>query len=77
MNKQTQNYDAGSKTNIREEIEKAIIMARAAGKTTIVTLNGANFCVHPDTPLQKAIDVYLEVKNKMFETEQQLRQKVK
>ena len=77
MNNTIQNYDAGQQTNIRTAIEKALIMARATGKTTIVTLNGANFCVHPDTPLQKAIDVYLEVKNKMFETEQQLRQKVK
>ena len=77
MNNETQIYDAGKETNFRTAIEKGLIMSLATGKTTIIKLNGAQFCVHPDTKLQKAIDVYLEVKNKMFETEQLLKQKVK
>ncbi len=75
MNNKTQNYDAEPGTSVRTAIEKAIIMSRATGKPTVVKLNEARFCVHPDTKLQHAIDVYLEVKNKMYETEQQLKQK--
>jgi len=78
MNNKTQNYyNAEPGTSVRTAIEKAIVLARATGKTTIVTLNDARFCVHPDTKLQHAIDVYLEVKNKMYETEKQLKQKAR
>ena len=75
MNNKTQNYDAEPGTHVRTAIEKAIIMSRATGKTTVVKLNEARFCVHPDTKLQHAIDVYLEVKNKMYETEKKIKKK--
>jgi hypothetical protein len=52
-------------------------MARTTGKTTMITLNGASFCVYPDTTFQKALDVYLEVKDKIFKTTQYLNQKEK
>jgi hypothetical protein len=61
-------------TNIREAIENSIKMARATGKTIIVEMNSARFSVNGDTKTQDAIDAYLEVKRKMFETEKQLKQ---
>jgi len=70
-------YNAKSGASIREEIENAILKARAINDTIIVTLNDARFSVSPDTKLQKAISTYLEVKRKMFETEQLLKQKIK
>ena len=73
----TQNYDAGNGINIGAVVAKAIFTARAIGVNVIVTFNGARFCVTPDTTTQKAIDTYMEVKNKMVETEQQLNQKTR
>ena len=61
--------------NIREAVENASRMARATGATIFVEMNGARFSVGPDTQMQTAIDAYLEVKNKMFETEKKLKQK--
>ncbi len=62
-------------TNIRIAVENAIKMARATGKDIFIEMNEARFCVNADTKLQDAIDSYLEVKRKMFETQQQLKQK--
>jgi len=73
----TQNYTVTPGTNIHDAAEKAILIARAVNRTIIVTMNGARFCVYPDTKVQSAIDTYLEVKNKMHETEKQLKQKTK
>lgn len=77
MSKKDQEYIAKPGMNIRTAIEEAIILSRATGKATNVKLNNALFCVHPDTTLQHAIDVYLEAKNKMYEAEQQLKQKAR
>lgn len=61
-------------TNIRIAVENAIKMARATGKDIFIEMNEARFCVNADTKLQDAIDSYLEVKRKMFETQQQLKE---
>jgi len=74
---ETHNYDAKSGMAIRKAIECALLKARATNAPIIVTLNEARFAVSPDTKIQKAIDTYLEVKRKMFETEQQLKLKTK
>ena len=71
----TQIYNAEPGTGIRAAVENAILTARATGATVIVTLNDARFCVYRNTKTQEAIDTYLEVKNKMFITEQILKQK--
>lgn len=64
-------------TNIRTAVENAIKMARATGKDIFIEMNEARFCVNADTKTQDAIDAYMEVKRKMFETEQKLKQKSK
>ena len=74
---QPQIYKAQSGTSIRKAIEDAILKARAIKDKVIVTLNDARFSVSPDTKIQNAIGTYLEVKRKMFETEQLLKQKAK
>ena len=75
---QTQEYNVTPGTGIRKAVEEAQTIARAVNKAVIVAMNGARFCIHPDTTVQKAIDTYLEVKNKMFLTQQLLeKQKVK
>lgn len=74
---QTQNYTVNPGTSINEAVERAILIARAVNRTLIVKMNGARFCVYPDTKVQDAIDTYLEVQNKMHETELALKQKVK
>lgn len=73
----TQKHVVEQVTNIRPAIESAILKARALNAPVIVEMNDARFCVYPDTKLQGAIDTYLEVKTKMFETEQLLKQKTK
>ena len=73
----TQTYTVTPGTVINEAAERAIAIARAINKPVIVIMNGARFCVKPDTDVQKAIDTYLEVKNQIFETEKLLQQKVK
>ena len=70
-------YNVEDGTNIREAVERAILIARAKNAPTIVQFNGVRFCVNPDTNRQEAIDTYLEVKEKMFETEKLLKQKTK
>ncbi len=70
----TQTYTVTPGTNINEAMERAIAIAHAINKTLIVIMNGARFCVNPDTTVQKAIDTYLEVKDQMFETEKLLQQ---
>ena len=77
MDNKNQNCEVEKETSIRKPIENAIIIARATGNPTILKLNGANFAVYPDATLQHVIDVYLEIKDKMFETERRLRQKAK
>jgi hypothetical protein len=70
-------YTPQSCVSIREAIENATKMARATGKKIIIQMNGARFSVNADTKVQDAINAYMEVKRKMFETEQKLKQKVK
>ena len=70
-------YNVEPKTSFRKAIEQAILIARAKNAPIIVQMNSTRFSVNPDTKMQEAIDTYLEVKNKMFETEQKLKQKVK
>jgi len=67
-------YSVEPGTNIRVAIEDAIVLARANNAGVIVQMNGARFAVKPDTKLQDAIDDYLAVKKKMFETQQKLNQ---
>ena len=43
----------------------------------MIQMNDARFSVNADTQIQEAIDTYLEVKRKMFETEKKLKQKSK
>ena len=73
----TQNYVVEPGTGIRPAIEAAILKARALNAPVIVEINSARFCVNPNTKIQGAIDTYLEVKKKMFETKQLLEQKTK
>ncbi len=73
----TQEYNVPAGTNVRTAVENAIIMARATNNHVIVNLNNARFSVTCDTKVQNAIDAYLAVKRKMFETEQQLKQNIK
>jgi hypothetical protein len=73
----TQQYNVETGTSIRTAVEKAIIMARAVNNTIIVNFNKARFAVNPDSQIQDAINTYMDVKNKMYETEQQLKQKTK
>lgn len=63
--------------NLRQAIEHAIVLARASNSKIIVSMNEVRFSVGPDTPIQTAIDTYLEVQKKMFETKQQLKQNEK
>jgi len=70
-------YKPTPETNLRTAIENAIRMARATGKNIIIQMNGARFCVDRDTKIQVAIDAYMDVKRKIFETEQKLKQKSK
>jgi len=64
-------------TSIRPAIETAILKARALNKPVIIEMNDARFCVNPNTTTQGAIDTYLEVKKKMFETKLFLEQKTR
>ncbi len=73
----TQIYTPQPWMNLRQAIENATKMARATGKKIIIQINGARFCVNADTKMQDAIDAYMEVKRKMHETEQKLKQKNK
>ena len=70
-------YMAKPSENINIAIERAVIMARALKTQVFITLNGARFCVSPDTTIQHAINTYLEIKDKMFKTEQLLKQKTR
>ena len=74
---ETQIYTPQSHINLREAIENATKMARATGKKIIIKINDARFSVGPDTKMQDAIDAYMEVKRKMHETEQKLKQNEK
>lgn len=71
------NYTPTKGTGLREAIENAIRMARATGKNIIIQINNARFCVDRDTKMQEAIDTYMDVKRKIYETEKQLKQKSK
>ena len=73
----TQTYTPKPLMNLREAIEDAIRVARATGNTIIISMNNVRFSVNADTQLQTAIDTYLEVQKKMFETTKQLKQKTK
>ena len=73
----TQTYTPKPLMNLRAAIEEAIRIARATGTTIIVNMNNVRFSVAPDTQIQDAIDTYLEVKNKMFETTKQLKENSK
>lgn len=70
----TQTYTPKPLMNLREAIEDAIRVARATGNTIIISMNNVRFSVNADTQLQTAIDTYLEVQKKMFETTKQLKQ---
>ena len=61
-------------TSIREAAEKAIKISRALGAAVFVEMNEARFSVNGDTKVQDAIDAYMEVKRKMYETAQKLKQ---
>lgn len=73
----TQIFEAKPFMNIRETIEKAIIIARGTDSNVIVIFNGARFSVKPDTEIQTAIDTYLSVKDKIAKTQQTLNQNEK
>ena len=73
----TQTFEAKPFMNIRETIEKAIIIARGTNSNVIVVFNGARFSVKPDTTIQQAIDTYLAVKSKIAKTQQTLNQNIK
>ncbi len=73
----TQVYTPKPFMNLREAIEHAIVLARASNSQIIISMNDVRFSVDPDTPIQTAIDTYLEVQKKMFETTKQLKQKTK
>ena len=62
-------------TNIRQAIEHAITMARVSCTDIIIQMNEARFSVGPDTNVQKAINTYLEVLDKIQKTTEQLKQK--
>ena len=70
-------FTAKPNSSLRQTIEQAILNARAVKSNIIVVINNARFCVGPDTTTQEAIDTYMEVKRKMFETEQKLKQKTR
>ena len=71
------NYKPTPETNLRTAIENAVRIARATGTNVIIQMNNARFCVDRDTKTQDAIDAYMDVKRKIFETEQKLKQKSK
>ena len=74
----TREYAAEPRQSIREAVEEALRIARAINKTVIVRMDGARFGIHPDTTVQKAIDTYLEVLDKIFLSQRQLaKQKAK
>ena len=77
MSIQNYSYTPTKGTNLREAIENAVRMARATGKNIIIQINNARFSVDRDTKMQEAIDTYMDVKRKMYETEKQLKQKSK
>ena len=77
INMKTQKHIVEPGTGIRPAIEAAILEARALNRPIIIEMNDARFCVNPDTKIQGAIDTYLEVKKKMFETKQLLEQKTR
>ena len=77
LNMKTQTYTPQSWVSLNQAIENATKMARATGTKIIIQMNDARFCVGPDTRMQDAIDAYMEVKRKIFETEQQLKQQGK
>ena len=73
----TQVYKAKPYMNIRQASEEAIRIARGLNSEVIVEFNAARFAVNADTKMQDAIDAYMEVKRKMHETEQKLKQNEK
>lgn len=77
MNLSNCDYIPTKGTNLREAIENAVRMARATGKNIIIQMNGARFCVDRDTKMQDAINAYMDVKRKIYETEKILKQKSK
>lgn len=73
----TKIYTARPIDNVRQTIERAIIMARAENSNIIVLLNDVRFGVGPNTTTKKALDTYLEVLDKKYKTEKQLKQNTK
>jgi hypothetical protein len=70
-------FEATQYMNLRETIEKAIIIARGTKSNVIAVFKGARFSVSPDTDMQTAIDTYLSVKDKITITQRTLNQNEK
>ena len=70
-------FIAKPNSNLRHNVEQAQVIARAMNSNIIIVMNNVRFSVGPDTKMQEAIDTYMEVKRKMFETEQKLKQKTR
>lgn len=71
----TQVYKAKPFMNIRETVEKAIVIAHGINSDVIVVFNDARFAIKPNTSVQDAINIYLAARDKMTKTQQQLKEK--
>lgn len=61
--------------NIRQTLERAIVMSRAGKSDVIVLLNNARFSVSSKTTLKEAFDTYLATLDKIYRAEKQAKQK--